>query len=200
MEEDELDFVLVMIGDAGVGKTSILLRFAEEQFMDSYVSTVGVDFRYRKFTVGDKQVKLQIWDTAGQERFRTMTASYYRNADGVILVYDITSQRSFEHAGDWLRSVDQHAPEGVVRLMVGNKCDLEDDREVDGADAKQYAKEAGMLFTEASAKSAKNVDKAYEAIALELMKKAKKKKRVAGDSKTSKVVLSAGKKRGKCCK
>ncbi len=96
---------LVLIGDTGVGKSALVLRFADNTFTDSYISTIGVDFRFRTVKVDDKVVKLQIWDTAGQERFRTITSAYYRGADGIITVYDITSKASFSHVNDWLSEV-----------------------------------------------------------------------------------------------
>lgn len=98
-------FKLVLIGDSGVGKSCLLLRFADDNFTDSYISTIGVDFRFRTITIDDKIVKLQIWDTAGQERFRTITSAYYRGADGIIMVYDVTSSESFDHVEEWLSEV-----------------------------------------------------------------------------------------------
>ena len=95
-------FKLVLIGDSGVGKSCLLLRFADDSFTDSYISTIGVDFRFRTVTIDKKTVKLQIWDTAGQERFRTITSAYYRGAHGIIMVYDVTSEESFEHVEEWL--------------------------------------------------------------------------------------------------
>merc|ERR1719321_2356167 len=119
-------FKLVLIGDSGVGKSCLLLRFADDSFTESYISTIGVDFRFRTVKVGDKFVKLQIWDTAGQERFRTITSAYYRGADGIIMVYDVTAQESFDHVQDWLSEVNRYASEGTCKLLVGNKSDRAD--------------------------------------------------------------------------
>ncbi len=99
---------LVLIGDSSCGKSSLLLRFANKTFSDSYISTIGVDFSFRTVKVDGKVVKLQIWDTAGQERFRTITSAYYRGADGIIVVYEITSKASFNHVDDWLSEVRSH--------------------------------------------------------------------------------------------
>mmetsp|Transcript_35141 Transcript_35141/g.71640 ORF Transcript_35141/g.71640 Transcript_35141/m.71640 type:complete len:131 (+) Transcript_35141:108-500(+) len=119
-------FKLVLIGDSGVGKSCLLLRFADNAFTDSYISTIGVDFRFRTVKVEKHTVKLQIWDTAGQERFRTITSAYYRGADGIIMVYDVTNQESFNHVADWLTEVNRYASEGTCKLLVGNKSDRPD--------------------------------------------------------------------------
>merc|ERR1712154_604897 len=136
-------FKLVLIGDATVGKTSLLLRFADDCFEDNYISTIGVDFRFRTLTIDGELVKLQIWDTAGQERFRTITSAYYRGADGIILIYDITNPSTFSHVQDWLN------------------------------EAQQYALSVGASIIETSAKTASNVDKSFTMIAGELVKRGK---------------------------
>ena len=164
-------FKLVLIGDASVGKTSLLLRFADDSFEDNYISTVGVDFRFRTVTVDNELVKLQIWDTAGQERFRTITSAYYRGANGVILVYDITNNETFQHVQDWLDEVHKAAGESVTKLVVGNKADLVQQRQVNESQASQYAQSVNASFIETSAKTAVNVDKSFLIIAKQLVKK-----------------------------
>lgn len=143
-----------MIGDAGVGKSSMLLRFTEDSFDTHIQSTIGVDFKVKHMDVMDKRVKLTIWDTAGQERFRTLTSSYYRGAQGVVMVYDVTRRDSFENLEQWLKEVKLYSPnngEGVVKLLVGNKIDL--DRKEPREEAEDWARSQGMLFLEASAKT-----------------------------------------------
>jgi len=147
-------FKLLIIGDAGVGKSSILLRFTDDSFDDYIQSTIGVDFKVKHLDVMDKRVKITIWDTAGQERFRTLTSSYYRGAQGVILCYDVTRPDSFNNLQHWLKEVKLYSPnngEGVVKLLVGNKIDLE--RKVSRETAESWARSQGMLFLEASAKT-----------------------------------------------
>lgn len=147
-------FKLLMIGDAGVGKSSMLLRFTDDSFDDHIQSTIGVDFKVKHMDVMGKRVKLTIWDTAGQERFRTLTSSYYRGAQGVVMVYDVTRRDSFENLDQWLKEIKLYSPnngEGVVKLLVGNKIDLE--REVSREEAEAWARSQGMLFLEASAKT-----------------------------------------------
>mmetsp|Transcript_16772 Transcript_16772/g.29669 ORF Transcript_16772/g.29669 Transcript_16772/m.29669 type:complete len:203 (+) Transcript_16772:266-874(+) len=162
-------FKLVLIGDSGVGKSCLLLRFADDSFTESYISTIGVDFRFRTVKVGDKYVKLQIWDTAGQERFRTITSAYYRGADGIIMVYDVTSQESFDHVQDWLQEVNRYSNEGTVKLLIGNKSDRTD-KKVPTEQGEAYAKGLDMQFLETSAKTASNVEAAFLAMASELIK------------------------------
>jgi len=154
-------FKLVLIGDSGVGKSCLLLRFADDNFTDSYISTIGVDFRFRTITIDRKTVKLQIWDTAGQERFRTITSAYYRGAAGIIMVYDVTSMESFDHVEEWLNEVERHANESTSKLLVGNKSDRVTEREVSTQEGQALARELGCDFVEASAKNNIHVDKAF---------------------------------------
>jgi len=162
-------FKLVLIGDSGVGKSCLLLRFADDSFTDSYISTIGVDFRFRTVNIDSKTVKLQIWDTAGQERFRTITSAYYRGAHGIIMVYDVTNHESFEHVEEWLNEVNRHASESTLKLLVGNKADLEDDRKVTAQEAKKFADNLNISFLETSAKNATNVEAAFLTMGKQLM-------------------------------
>merc|ERR1740130_882215 len=118
-------FKLLLIGDSGVGKSCLLLRFADDKWTDSYISTIGVDFKIRTIELDGKTIKLQIWDTAGQERFRTISSTYYRGAHGIIVVYDITNMVSFDNVKRWLTEIDKYARENVNKLLVGNKMDLD---------------------------------------------------------------------------
>jgi len=163
-------FKLVLIGDSGVGKSCLLLRFADDNFTDSYISTIGVDFRFRTITIDKKVVKLQIWDTAGQERFRTITSAYYRGADGIIMVYDVTNQESFDHVEEWLSEVDRYASESTSKLLVGNKADLIEEKRVSEETAQRFSEKLGIPFLETSAKTATNVDAAFLTMAKELIK------------------------------
>ena len=117
---------LLLIGDSGVGKSCLLLRFSDDQFTASFITTIGIDFKVKTVDLEGKRVKLQIWDTAGQERFRTITSAYYRGAMGILLTYDVTDRRSFENVRNWMANVKEHASERVVVSLVGNKDDCED--------------------------------------------------------------------------
>ncbi len=158
-EYDHL-FKLLLIGDSGVGKSCLLLRFADNSYTDSYISTIGVDFKIRNLELDGKKIKLQIWDTAGQERFRTITSSYYRGAHGIIIVYDITDQETFNNVRNWLQEIDKFASDNVNKLLVGNKSDRSD-RQVDTNQARDFAASLGIPFIETSAKTAANVEQAF---------------------------------------
>lgn len=154
-------FKLVLIGDSSVGKSCLLLRFADNSFTESYISTIGVDFRFRTVKIANKTVKLQIWDTAGQERFRTITSAYYRGADGIIMVYDVTRRDSFDHVQDWLNEVNRYAKQGLCKkLLIGNKCDRTD-RMVNIKEGEEFAGTLQVPFFETSAKNAVNVEAAF---------------------------------------
>ncbi|KAJ8900316.1 hypothetical protein K2173_024956 [Erythroxylum novogranatense] len=158
-------FKLLLIGDSGVGKSCLLLRFADDSYIDSYISTIGVDFKIRTVEQDGKTIKLQIWDTAGQERFRTITSSYYRGAHGIIIVYDVTDQESFNNVKQWLSEIDRYASENVNKLLVGNKSDLTANKVVSYEAGKAFADEIGIPFMETSAKDSTNVEQAFMAMA-----------------------------------
>jgi Ras-related protein Rab-1A len=161
-------FKLLLIGDSGVGKSCLLLRFADHTYTESYISTIGVDFKIRTIELDGKTIKLQIWDTAGQERFRTITSSYYRGAHGIIVVYDVTDLESFNNVKQWLNEIDRYACENVNKLLVGNKCDLVSKKVVEYETAKEFADKLEIPFLETSAKAATNVEKAFLTMAAEI--------------------------------
>ena len=114
-------FKFTIIGDSGVGKSCLMMRFADDTFNESFITTIGVDFRFRTINVDDKIVKLQIWDTAGQEKFKTITSSYYRNAHSVMIVYDVSDRKSFHNIESWLSDIEKFCPSRVCKLIIGNK-------------------------------------------------------------------------------
>ncbi|KAJ1331621.1 Ras-related protein Rab-8A [Microdochium nivale] len=162
---------LLLIGDSGVGKSCCLLRFSEDSFTPSFITTIGIDFKIRTIELDGKRVKLQIWDTAGQERFRTITTAYYRGAMGILLVYDVTDQRSFDNIRTWFANVEQHATEGVNKILIGNKCDWEEKRVVSTEQGEALARELGISFLEVSAKSNINIDQAFYNLAGDIKKR-----------------------------
>merc|ERR1712022_60157 len=149
-------FKLLLIGDSGVGKSCLLLRFADDTYTETYISTIGVDFKIRTVEIDGKVIKLQIWDTAGQERFRTISSTYYRGAHGIIVVYDVTSLDSFNNVKRWLTEIDKYARENVNKLLVGNKSDAaegaDSSRQVPMESGKTFAEERDIPFLETSAK------------------------------------------------
>ncbi|CAN1345486.1 Ras-related protein RABD1 [Linum perenne] len=163
-------FKLLLIGDSSVGKSCLLLRFADDSYVDSYISTIGVDFKLMLITDLCGSFSFQ-WDTAGQERFRTITSSYYRGAHGIIIVYDVTDMDSFNNVKQWLNEIDRYANDTVCKLLVGNKCDLVENKVVDTQTAKALADELGIPFLETSAKDSINVEQAFLTMAAEIKKK-----------------------------
>lgn len=161
---------LVLIGDSGVGKTAILLRYSDNMFNTSFITTIGIDFRIKTIEVNGKKVKLQIWDTAGQEQFHSVATSYYRNAHGIMLIYDITSAQSFIHISKWVSNISNNAPTNVKQVLLGNKCDMEENKRVIEKDrGKTLAEELNMPFLETSAKADTNIDVAFELITQMIM-------------------------------
>jgi small GTP-binding protein len=164
--EGEYDYLfkIVLIGDAGVGKTSIVRRYTDGVFSSAGIPTIGVDFCIKTIKIGQDSVKLQIWDTAGQERFRTITQSYYRSADAIVLVFDVSSIATFNNLSDWLSEVERYAGNNVHRVLIGNKCDLSE-REVTKDVADKFAQQHGMPFLETSAKNSENIDELFQTLA-----------------------------------
>ncbi|KAI8645350.1 P-loop containing nucleoside triphosphate hydrolase protein [Parasitella parasitica] len=166
-EESSYDYVfkLIVVGDSGVGKTNLLGRFAHDTFDFASKSTIGLDLTVKNMDIKGKRVRAQIWDTAGQERYRSITKRYYRGAVGALLVYDITKRESFESLGRWLNElkINEAHPDSMV-MLVGNKSDLEPQREVSQEEALNYSKINGIMFMETSALESTNVQKAFESL------------------------------------
>ena len=154
-------FKLILIGDSGVGKTCMMFRFSNDFFQTAFIPTIGIDFRIKTVLLRNKRIKLQIWDTAGQERYDTMTTSCYRGAVGIILVYDITNYTSFNNIPKWLKAIQEHANEDVEKMLIGNRCDKEDERVIPKERGEGIAKENNILFFETSAKTGVNIDYAF---------------------------------------
>jgi len=154
-------FRVVIVGDSGVGKSNLLTRFTSQTFSYDTKSTIGVDFSDKTLMVQGERVKAQIWDTAGQERYRGITQHYYRGATGALIVYDISSRDSFENAEFWLEEVKKHSASDIVILLIGNKSDLEERREVETSEATAFAEENNVSFLETSALDDTNVEEAF---------------------------------------
>ncbi|XP_065919136.1 ras-related protein ORAB-1-like isoform X2 [Dysidea avara] len=169
MSESPTDgFKVVVIGDARVGKSCLLQRFMNDTYDDNYTFTIGVDYNHKTIDLDEETIKLQVWDSGGQERFRTLTSAYYRGADGIIVVYDVTDQESFTSVKQWLEEVDKYASTNVSKLLIGNKCDLTDKRVVDFTTAKEHADQLHIPFLETSARASINVKEAFMTIASEI--------------------------------
>ena len=157
------DYLLkyIIIGDAAVGKSNLLLRYAHGQFKPEYQLTIGVEFGAKNVTINNKIFRIQIWDTAGQENFRSITRAYYKNSVCALVVYDISSRDSFNNVSTWIDDCKNQSPKTIFMVLVGNKSDLSDRRQVNTEEGEELAEKYGMLFFETSAKNGTNVDNIF---------------------------------------
>ncbi|KAJ0052616.1 hypothetical protein Pint_01461 [Pistacia integerrima] len=174
-EGEEYLFKIVLIGDSAVGKSNLLSRFSRNEFDNNSKATIGVEFQTQVVEIDGKEVKAQIWDTAGQERFRAVTSAYYRGAVGALVVYDITRRSSFDSIKRWLEELTTHCDTTVARMLVGNKCDLENIRDVSIEEGRSLAEEEGLFFMETSALESANVQTAFEIVIREIYSNISKK-------------------------
>ena len=152
----------IVIGDSSVGKSNILLRYTQNEFNQEYQSTIGVEFGAKNIKINNKIYRIQIWDTAGQENFRSITRAYYKNSVCALVVYDITKRESFENVQSWIQDCRNQSPKTIIMILVGNKNDLENERDVSFDEGEQFAKNNNMMFYETSAKTGKNVNEIFE--------------------------------------
>ncbi|XP_044847267.1 ras-related protein Rab-25 [Mauremys mutica] len=174
--EEDYNFVfkVVLIGESGVGKTNLLSRFTRNEFNHDSRTTIGVEFSTRTIMVGNAMVKAQIWDTAGLERYRAITSAYYRGAVGALLVFDIAKHQTYDVVERWLKELYDHAEATIIVMLVGNKTDLAQAREVPTEEAKMFAENNGLLFIETSALDSTNVEQAFETILRDIFNKVQK--------------------------
>ena len=167
------DYLLkyIIIGDAAVGKSNLLLRYVHGQFKPEYQLTIGVEFGAKNIEIDSKIFRIQIWDTAGQENFRSITRAYYKNSVCALVVYDISSRDSFNNVTSWIEDCRNQSPKTIFIVLVGNKCDLEDKRQVTYEEGKDLADKNELLFFESSAKDGINVDDIFVNSAKEISKK-----------------------------
>jgi small GTP-binding protein len=168
MSKKESLYKILILGDSTVGKTCFLTRYADNTFQENQMATLGVDYKLKNIKMEDGNiVKLQIWDTAGQDRFHSLTRNYFKGAHGIILLYDITTQSSFDNVSKWIKQIKEDASEKVVIILVGNKIDLEHKRAIPTEEGEKIAEDFGLIFFECSAKTGKNINEAFN----ELIKK-----------------------------
>ena len=167
-KQKELLYKILLLGDSSVGKTCFLMRYSDNTFQEIHMSTIGLDYKLKNVQLDDgKIVKIQIWDTAGQDRFRSITKNYYKGAHGIILIYDVTSRKTYENIKNWVSQIKEEVSEKVTIILVGNKIDDEKNRKVTTEEGENMAKECGLDFFETSAKSGVNIDSTFN----ELVKK-----------------------------
>lgn len=170
IDEETYDFIFktVIVGDSGVGKTGIVNRFLHNKFDSDTKSTVGVEFGTKKITIDGKNLKAQIWDTAGQERYRSITNAYYKGAKGALVVYDITSRSSFDNVDRWISEIKSSADIAIYLVLVGNKSDLNENREISIEEGKQKSANNGIAFMETSAKTSENIEEVFNLLTNEI--------------------------------
>ena len=161
----------IIIGDSGVGKSNILLRYTRDKFNEEFQSTIGVEFGVKNLQIEDKIYRVQIWDTAGQQNFRSVTRAYYKNSVCACVVYDITSKKTFESIKSWIEDCRKQCPKTILLVLIGNKVDLENEREVSYEEGADFAKQYEMFFYETSAKTGKNIDEVFIKTTNEIAKK-----------------------------
>ena len=201
MNLSEVDYIfkVLIIGDSSVGKSNILLRFSDNTFHETFLPTIGVDFKIKNLSINNKTVKLNIWDTAGQERFKTITANYYKGSHGFLVVYDITDKEGFNNVINWINEAKKYAGPNIAKILVGNKCDLNDERKVSTQEGKDLAEREGMAFFECSAKAKINISEVFEALSKKMYENLPEGEK---DGKEDGLDFSKRKKEnsGKCCK
>ena len=197
MSED-IVYKVLLLGDSSVGKTCFLLRYCDKTFQDAHLSTIGLDYRLKSMTLKNKKnIKLQIWDTAGQDRFRAITKNYYKGANGIILIYDVTNLQTFENVKNWITQIREEANKNVVIFLAGNKADLpEESRAVQKEDGQKMAEEYNIPFQETSAKEGINVNETFQELVEKIDEVFSKLEIPKAEQKN---ILFNGKKKKSCC-
>ena len=193
--EPRITFKILTIGESGVGKTCILRRFVEDKFLKNHLATIGIDFKTKTLNINNQEIKLKIWDTAGQERFRNITTQYYKGADGIVLVYDVTDEASFDKIKDWMDQILSNTnKDEICLILLGNKCDIEK-RSISYEQGKTLANELQVNFFETSAQTGQNIKDAFETLTADIMKK----KKIGGDNNNIDLKKNKKKKDSDCC-
>ena len=197
-------FKILLLGDSSVGKSSLFLSFMDKSWNETFVPTIGVDFKIKTINVNNMNIKFQVWDTAGQERFRTIISSYYKGAHGILLIFDLSDTESFDSLNNWLIEIERNANKNVIKILIGNKCDLEDKRKISFIQAKEFADVNGMKYIETSAKNDINVIQAFGTLGNELLIASSDKGIIQKDIKknfsiNNNVDLSKEKEHNNCC-
>ena len=163
--DSDLVFKILLLGDSEVGKSCFLMRYSENVFIENYITTIGLDYKLKtvKLDTG-KTIKVQLWDTAGQDKYRTIAKNYYKGSHGILLLYDITKQSSFDNIREWVRDIKEEVSEKAIIFLIGNKIDIEEERKISKEKGEELAEEFKIPFFEASAKSGKNVDEVFKAL------------------------------------
>ena len=199
--EPSITFKILTIGESGVGKTCVLRRFVEDKFLKNHLATIGIDFKTKTLNINNQEIKLKIWDTAGQERFRNITTQYYKGADGIVLVYDVTDEASYDKIRDWMEQILSNTQqEDIGLVLLGNKCDMEP-RNVTEEMGKKMAEELKVSYFETSALTGQGIKEAFDQLTRDIMKKkgVGESNSEVGVSLNNKNKKKKDKKDGDCC-
>jgi len=197
MSEDCV-YKVLLLGDTTVGKTCFLMKYTDKTFQDVHISTIGLDYRLKSMVLKNgKNIKLQIWDTAGQDRFRAITKNYYKGANGIILIYDVTNPKTYDNVKNWVTQIREEASPNVVVYLCGNKIDMKEERQVKEEDGKIMAEEFGFPFNETSARDGININETFEDL-VERIDSVYSKLDI-NINKTKKNKLYKGKAKSSCC-
>ena len=195
MSKKEFLYKILLLGDTQVGKSSFLMRYIDNTFQESYLSTVGLDFKVKNVQLDDgKTYRVQIWDTAGQDRFHAITRNYFKNAHGIILIYDVTLIESFQNVKNWIKQIKEEVTDKVSIILVGNKIDMENQRVVSKEEGEKMAASCGLKFFECSAKTGENVEEIFKDIVTKTVENFSK----VDEKEATKLKNKKGQKKG-CC-
>ena len=195
MSKKEFLYKILLLGDTQVGKSSFLMRYIDNTFQESYLSTVGLDFKVKNVQLDDGNTyRVQIWDTAGQDRFHAITRNYFKNAHGIILIYDVTLIESFHNVKNWIKQIKEEVTDKVSIILAGNKIDMEEERKVSKEEGEKMAADYGLKFYECSAKTGENVEEAFKDIVTKTVENFSK----IDEKEATKLKNKKGKKKG-CC-
>ena len=205
MEEDGYDilFKIILVGDTSVGKTNIISKYLKNLFQEDFSATIGVEFSHKQFLIDNHKIKAQIWDTAGQERYKAITKAYYKGPKGAFIVYDITRKETFDDIDKWRNELISSCNQEVTIMLIGNKCDLEDQRQISKEQGEEKAKSFGFSFLETSALSGENLENGFESLIKEIYQKYKVEQRRGDDTNINasgeEIKIGKSKKKKKCC-
>ena len=202
--ESNYDYLIkiLTIGESGVGKTCLISRYNKNEFSATHLSTIAIDFKMKNAEINGHRVKIQIWDTAGQERFATLTNGFFKGSDGIIVVYSVTDEKSFENVNKWMQQIQQRAPADVKVLLAGNKTDLEEERKVSYEEGERLAQKYNIPFFETSAKNGTHVNEVFEKLGADVIEKfGGKRAETMGSLSEKDTSLTGGNKNAKkgCC-
>ena len=191
-----LEVKIITLGDSHVGKSSLIFKFIEDTFSSSYMSTVGFDLKFKTIKINDEEIKVMIFDTAGQERFRSLASNYIRKANGILLVYDISDKNTFLNIENWMTSIKEESSDTIPIILIGNKCDLDDQRKIQKEEGEQFANNNNLKFFETSCKDGDNVEKCFIELTKLIIERKKEKQ---FNPNTQKLVNKEKKKEKDCC-